>query len=61
MLQDVDVVTESTLTTSVLSGTADLKRMKTRTVADWMERRGFETRVVERRLDAALVLRRPNR
>lgn len=53
VLQDVDIVTESTLTTSVLSGTADLKRMKTRTVADWMERRGFETRVVERRFDAA--------
>jgi hypothetical protein len=53
VLQDVDVVTESTLTTSVLSGVADLKRMKTRAVADWMECRGFETRVVERRFDAA--------
>lgn len=52
VLQDVDIVTKSTLTTSVLSGVSDLTRMKTRTVAAWMERRGFETRVVERRFDA---------
>ncbi|KRB79047.1 hypothetical protein ASE07_04990 [Noviherbaspirillum sp. Root189] len=53
VLQDIDIVTESTLTTSVLSGASDLKRMKTRTVAAWMERRGFGTRIVERRFDAA--------
>lgn len=53
ILQDVDIVTESTLTTSVLCAASDVKRMKTRTVADWMERRGFATRLVERRFDAA--------
>ena len=53
VLQDVDIVTESTLTTSVLSATSDVNRMKTRVVADWMERCGFETRLVERRFDAA--------
>ncbi len=53
VLQDVDTVTASTITTSVLSATADVKRKKTRIVAEWMERRGFETRLVERRFDAA--------
>jgi len=53
MLQDVDVVTASTITTSVLSAPADVKRKKTRIVADWMEHRGFDTRLVERRFDAA--------
>ncbi|SPA36210.1 conserved hypothetical protein [Cupriavidus taiwanensis] len=52
VLQDIDIVTPSTLTTSVLSSPADLKRKKTRVVADWMEHRGFETRIVERRFDA---------
>lgn len=52
VLQDVDTVTESTVTTSVLSAASDVKRMKTRTVADWMERRGFTTRIVERRFDS---------
>lgn len=53
VLQDVDIVSPSTITTSVLSAPADIKRKKTRVVADWMERRGFETRLVERRFDAA--------
>lgn len=53
VLQDLDIVTKSTLTTSVLSTPSDLGRKKTRVVADWMELRGFETRLVERRFDAA--------
>jgi hypothetical protein len=53
VLQDLDVVTGSTITTSVLAAPADIKRKKTRVVADWMERRGFETRLLERRFDAA--------
>lgn len=53
VLQDIDVVTASTITTSVLSAPADLKRKKTRIVAEWMERRGFDTHLVERRFDAA--------
>lgn len=53
VLQDVDTVTVSTITTSVLSAPLDITRKKTRVVADWMERRGFDTRLVERRFDAA--------
>ena len=53
VLQDQDVVTTSTITTSVLSAPTDINRKKTRIVADWMERRGFETYVLERRFDAA--------
>jgi hypothetical protein len=53
VLQDVDAVTASTITTSVLSAPADVTRRKTRVVADWMERRGFDTRLVERRFDGA--------
>jgi hypothetical protein len=56
VLQDIDTVTESTLSTSVLSGAADVGRKKTRVVSDWLERRGFETRIVERRFDAATRL-----
>ena len=50
-LQDIDVVTQSTLSTSVLSGECDLGRQKTRVVAAWLEARGFQTRLVERRFD----------
>lgn len=53
VLQDIDIVTASTITTSVLSAPADVKRKKTRIVAEWMGRRGFDTRLVERRFDAA--------
>lgn len=53
VLQDVDVITQSTLTTSVLSGPSDTGNKKTRVVASWMEARGFDTRLVERRFDAS--------
>lgn len=52
-LQDIDVVTQSTLSTSVLSNRADLGRQKTRVTAAWLEARGFTTRLVERRFDGA--------
>lgn len=52
VLQDIDVITQSTLTTSVLSSPGDIGSKKTRTVASWMEARGFDTRIVERRFDA---------
>lgn len=52
VLQDVDVITQSTLTTSVLSSPSDIGCKKTRTVASWMEARGFDTRLVERRFDS---------
>lgn len=50
-LQDIDVVTRSTLSTSVLSSEADLGRQKTRVAAAWLETRSFTTRSVERRFD----------
>jgi hypothetical protein len=50
-LQDIDVVTRSTLSTSVLSNEADLGRQKTRVAAAWLETRSFTTRLVERRFD----------
>jgi hypothetical protein len=50
-LQDVDIVTASTLSTSVLSAPGDLKQKKTRTVAQWLEARGYKTAIVERRFD----------
>lgn len=53
LIQDVDAVTHSTLSTSVLSAPMDIGQQKTRVVADWMERRGFKTRIVERRFDAS--------
>lgn len=52
VLQDTDSVTESTLTTSVLTCTADIGRKKTRIAADWLDARGFETRIVERLFDS---------
>jgi hypothetical protein len=51
MLQDFDEVTNSTLSTSMLSGTEDVGKKKARLVAQWLERRGFETALVERRFD----------
>lgn len=50
-LQDIDVVTRSTLSTSVLSNEADLGRQKTQVAAAWLEARGFTTRGVEHRFD----------
>lgn len=50
-LQDVDVITKSTLSTSVLSAAADLNERKTRTVGRWLEARGYKTAIVERRFD----------
>ena len=48
-LQDVDDAGESTESTSVLTFPMDLNRPKTRTCAEWAERRGFRTRMIERR------------
>jgi hypothetical protein len=53
VLQDVDVITQSTLTTSVLSNPRDVGSKKTRTVASWLEARSLDTRLVERRFDAS--------
>ena len=48
-LQDMDTVGASTQSTSILTSAEDLGKLKTRVCADWAERRGFATRLVERR------------
>lgn len=52
VLQDVDVVTPSTESTSVLSDASMVGQKKTRAMAAWAERRGFATSLCERLFDA---------
>ncbi len=51
VLQDVDAVGESTLSTSMLSTGLDIGTRKTRVVCEWLESRGYKTALVERRFD----------
>jgi hypothetical protein len=51
VLQDTDVVTPSSISTSLLSDECDVGRKKTRVAAEWAERRGFATAIVERLFD----------
>lgn len=51
VLQDVDVLNEANLATSMLAVKADVGRKKTRVVADAVEGLGFGTRLYERRFD----------
>lgn len=51
VLQDVDVITPSTDSTSVLTDQNMIGQMKTRAMAAWAERRGFATRIYERLFD----------
>jgi hypothetical protein len=53
VLQDTDVVTPSSVSTSVLCGEGDIGRKKTRVVGEWAERRGFNTSIVERLFDGS--------
>lgn len=53
VLQDVDVITPSTESTSVLSDVNMVGLKKTRAVATWAERRGFSTVIQERLFDAS--------
>jgi hypothetical protein len=48
VLQDTDVVTPSTESTSVLTDSTLIGKMKTRAMSDWAERRGFKTKIHER-------------
>lgn len=48
VLQDIDVITPSTESTSVLSDASQVGVKKTRAMAVWAERRGFETVITER-------------
>ena len=54
VLQDVDVVTPSTLSTSILSDRTMLGKKKTRAMAAWAEQRGFTTTICERLFDASV-------
>lgn len=50
-LQDIDVVGTSTLSTSMVSHPSDRGQRKTRVVARWLEARGYQTAIVERRFN----------
>jgi hypothetical protein len=51
VLQDLDHVTEANNSTSLLANRGDLGQRKTRLMSEQLERRGFRTRLIERRLD----------
>jgi hypothetical protein len=57
ILQDVDIITPSTESTSILSESAAIGRNKTRTMAAWCERRGFKTSLHERLFDGSFSRR----
>lgn len=48
VLQDVDIITESTESTSILTDSTMIGEKKTRAMAAWAERRGFMTSLQER-------------
>lgn len=52
VLQDTDVVTSSTESTSILTDAFMVGQMKTRAMAAWAERRGFKTSLQERHFAA---------
>lgn len=52
VLQDIDRVTTSTESTSVLTEGSMVRRHKTRIASEWAERRGFNTKLHERLFDA---------
>jgi hypothetical protein len=54
LLQDIDVITTSTLSTSILSERAMIGTKKTRSMAALLEARGFKTALLERRFDETL-------
>ncbi len=56
-LQDIDTVSESTLSTSMLSQRADLGHRKTRVVSRWLESCGYRTALIERRFDETQRIR----
>jgi hypothetical protein len=53
VLQDVDVITPATESTSILSDQSLVGRKKTRAMAEWAERRGFTTAIHERLFDSS--------
>lgn len=53
VLQDIDIITPSTESTSILSDATLINVKKTRAMAAWAERRGFSTVIHERLFDAS--------
>jgi hypothetical protein len=53
VLQDFDRIARSNESTSLLSFTADIGRRKCRTVGDWLDARGFDTFLEERRFGSS--------
>jgi hypothetical protein len=53
VLQDTDIITPSTESTSILSDASLVGQHKTRAMAAWSERRGFTTAIHERRFDGS--------
>jgi len=51
VLQDIDHLTESSLSTCLLALPEDIGLRKTRIASAWLEARGVQTRLVERRFD----------
>jgi hypothetical protein len=51
VLNDFDHVEPENIETGIIFGSADIERLKSRACCDWVERRGFRTRLVERRFD----------
>jgi hypothetical protein len=54
VLNDFDRVVEANVETGLLTRHSDINRLKTRIVANWLEERGFETKLVERAFDEHL-------
>ena len=57
-LNDFDSVEDENIETGLLFTGADIDRTKTRTCAAWLEWRGFQTRLLERRFDKHLRCQR---
>nr|WP_314092323.1 ThiF family adenylyltransferase [uncultured Shinella sp.] len=55
-LQDFDKLTEANDSTSMLTTLDRVGQYKTRVMADWLDARGFKTRIVERKFDGDLRL-----
>jgi hypothetical protein len=53
VLQDIDIITPSTESTSILSDSTLINIKKTRAMAAWAERRGFSTVIHERLFDSS--------
>ncbi len=55
VLQDVDIITPSTESTSILTDSNVIGQKKTRAMATWLERCGFSTAIYERLFDASVA------